>query len=78
MATHGQESWALTSLSAWRDRSLGADNSAEFVKSKQRNARRALLRAVSVPVEGGSIDPGVGACTKPQGKGGDEMVLEES
>lgn len=52
MATHGQQSWALTSLGAWRDRSLSTEKSLEFVKRRQREAKRALLRAASVPPEG--------------------------
>lgn len=46
MATHGHNSWALTSLGAWRDQSLslsGEATSAEFIKSRQREARRAML-----------------------------------
>lgn len=44
MATYGRDSWALTSLGVWRDQSLhGTEKSAEFVKSKQREARRTML-----------------------------------
>lgn len=48
MATHGHKSWALTSLGAWRDQSLsssGDGNSSAFIKSRQREARRAMLGA---------------------------------
>lgn len=48
MVTHGQKSWALTSLGAWRDQSLSSSDegkSSAFVKSRQRNARRAMLGA---------------------------------
>lgn len=48
MATHGQRSWALTELGSWRDQSLNAsvidsENSAAYVKARQREARRAML-----------------------------------
>lgn len=44
MATYGRDSWALTSLGVWRDQSLHrTEKSAEFVKSKQREARRSML-----------------------------------
>ncbi|CAM9775331.1 unnamed protein product, partial [Ectocarpus sp. 13 AM-2016] len=48
MATYGHQSWALTNLGAWRSRSLGASGEgkpAEFVKSRQREAKRAMLGA---------------------------------
>lgn len=48
MATHGQKSWALTSLGAWRGQSLSSSDggkSSAFVKSRQRDARRAMLGA---------------------------------
>lgn len=44
MATHGQSSWALTNLNGWRSSSLSTENSAGFLREKQREARRALLR----------------------------------
>ncbi|CAN0171391.1 unnamed protein product, partial [Ectocarpus fasciculatus] len=50
MATHGHQSWALTSLGAWRSQSLGASGEgrpAEFVKSRQREAKRAMLGAAA-------------------------------
>eukprot|EP00903_Cladosiphon_okamuranus_P006529 g6380.t1 len=53
MATHGHESWALTSLGTWRDRSLGASEpgkSAAFLKNRQREARRAMLGGVAATV----------------------------
>lgn len=44
MVTHGKKSWALTSLGPWRDRSLQQTKKPnDFVKSKQREARRAML-----------------------------------
>lgn len=44
MVTYGRESWALTNLGAWRNQSLQRTNkSNDFVKSKQREARRAML-----------------------------------
>ncbi|CAN0130154.1 unnamed protein product [Ectocarpus sp. 12 AP-2014] len=50
MATYGHQSWALTNLGAWRSRSLGASGEgkpAEFVKSRQREAKRAMLGAAA-------------------------------
>ncbi|CAN0129560.1 unnamed protein product [Ectocarpus sp. 6 AP-2014] len=50
MATHGHQSWALTNLGAWRSQSLGASGEgkpAEFVKSRQREAKRAMLGAAA-------------------------------
>ncbi|CAN0267320.1 unnamed protein product, partial [Pylaiella littoralis] len=46
MATHGHKSWGLMSLGAWRDQSLSSSDgskSSAFIKSRQREARRAML-----------------------------------
>ncbi|CAM9725498.1 unnamed protein product, partial [Ectocarpus sp. 8 AP-2014] len=50
MATHGHQSWALTNLGAWRSQSLGASGegkTTEFVKSRQREAKRAMMGAAA-------------------------------
>eukprot|EP00752_Nemacystus_decipiens_P003976 g3641.t1 len=66
MATHGHASWALTSLGAWRDRSMSASGdakSAAFIKSRQREARRAMLGGGAAAIVGaptpvvGNSDP---------------------
>lgn len=81
MATHGQSSWALTSLGAWRNNSLRTENSAQFVKSRQRQARRELLRAAHTSAGGGiGTDPAVTAATTAMAPGQDcrEMAVETS
>lgn len=50
MATHGHQSWALTNLGAWRSQSLGASGEgkpAEFLKGRQREAKRTMLGAAA-------------------------------
>lgn len=73
MATHGQESWALSSLGAWRDQSLSASEegkSAAFIKSKQREARRAMLGGGAATVVRPPV-PVVG------GEGADSLVVSD-
>lgn len=60
MATHGHQSWALTNLGAWRSQSLGASGDgkpAEFVKSRQREAKRAMLGAAAAAAAGPGAAP---------------------
>lgn len=81
MATYGQTSWALTSLGAWRHKSLATGNSAQFVKYRQREARRAFLRAgVSTTGGGAGVTPrGRESAKPPEGEsGGGEMVVDEA
>lgn len=88
MATYGQSSWALTSLGAWRNNSLRTENSAQFVKSRQREARRALLRAPNASASGGggggtgpAMTAAAAAVSSPMAPGQDccrEMAVEES
>lgn len=81
MATYGQASWALTSLGVWRSNSLTTENSAQFVKSRQREARRALLRAAHASAGGGrGTGPAMTAAAPAMASGQDcrEMAVEES
>lgn len=81
MATYGQTSWALTSLGAWRDKSLATGNSAEFVRNRQREARRAFLGArVLTAGEATGVTPRERKSSKPP-RGGDNnsaMDVEEA
>lgn len=80
MATYGQTSWALTSLGAWRHKSLATGNSPEFVRNRQREARRAFLRA-GISTTGGStgVAPrGREPTQPPGGSGSGEMAVDEA
>ncbi|CAB1112517.1 unnamed protein product [Ectocarpus sp. CCAP 1310/34] len=61
MATYGHQSWALTNLGAWRSQSLGASGGgkpADFVKSRQREAKRAMLGTAAAAAAAAATGPG--------------------
>ena len=87
MATYGQSSWALTSLAAWRNNSLSSDRSAQFVRGRQREARRAMLGGAANVSAGGGGGTGpemtaaaaaVPATAMTSGRDCCEMTVEET
>ncbi|CAM9949148.1 unnamed protein product [Scytosiphon promiscuus] len=67
MATHGHRSWSLTNLGSWRSQSLPSPGdgggSADFIKSRQREARRAMLghgTSEALETGAGGVAPGDG------------------
>lgn len=82
MVTHGQQSWALTGLGSWRDRSLNTgllntEKSAAFVRARQREAKRAMLGTLAAAPMNSETGPLSGAPASLKDGGSSGIVSKE-